>query len=126
MQPVAAAAIAATTASISFVTVLRAYHAGRLLSYGDAESHLNHARRVIDSLTPGVEQFGTVWLPLPHLLMLPFVANGTLWRTGLAGAIPSAICFVAATAFLFTLARRVNRDARQHTSKCPPPAQLPV
>jgi hypothetical protein len=87
--------------------VLRAYRAGWLLYYGDAESHLNHARRVFDSLTPGSEQFGTVWLPLPHLLMLPIIANNTLWYTGLAGAIPSAICFVAATTFLFAATRRL-------------------
>ena len=70
MQWVATAGIAAVTASISFAAVLWAYHAGWLLYYGDAESHLNHARRVFDSHTPGAEQLGTVWLPLPHLLML--------------------------------------------------------
>ena len=101
MRWVATAGIAAVTASISFAAVLWAYHAGWLLYYGDAESHLNHARRVFDSHTPGAEQLGTVWLPLPHLLMLPFVANDTLWRTGLAGSIPSATCFVIATTFLF-------------------------
>ncbi len=66
-----------------------------LLYYGDAEAHLNIARRIVDSRTPGCDQIGTVWLPLPHLLMLPFVRNDWLWRSGLAGAIPSAICFVA-------------------------------
>ena len=30
------------------------------------------ARRILDSLTPGWQQIGAVWLPLPHLLnMLP-------------------------------------------------------
>src|SRR4051812_19767499 len=48
---------------------------GWILYYGDAEAHLNIARRVIDSRTPGYEQIGTVWLPLPHVLMLPFVGN---------------------------------------------------
>jgi hypothetical protein len=74
---------------------------GYLLYYGDAQAHLNIARRMIDSRTPGYDQIGTVWLPLPHLLMLPAVANDHLWRTGLAGAIPSAICFVIAATFLF-------------------------
>lgn len=105
---VSTAAIALCTAAISLASGLRIYLAGWLLYYGDAESHLNHARRVLDSLTPGVEELGTVWLPLPHLLMLPFVANDTLWRTGLAGAIPSAISFVAATTFLFAATRRLT------------------
>lgn len=83
------------------------YAQGWLLYSGDAEAHLNIARRVCDSLTPGYEQIGTVWLPLPHALMLPFVGNDGLWRTGLAGAIPSGICLVAAGLFLFGAARRV-------------------
>jgi hypothetical protein len=80
---------------------------GYLLYYGDAEAHLNIARRVFDSRTPGAEQLGTVWLPLPHLLMLPLVRHDALWRTGLAGALPSAAAFVVAGAFLFAAVRRL-------------------
>ena len=83
------------------------YRQGYLAYYGDAEAHLNIARRILDSRTPGYDQIGGVWLPLPHLLLLPFARNDTLWRTALAGAIPSGICFVVAGAFLFTAARRV-------------------
>ena len=64
---------------------------GYTLYYGDAEAHLNHARRLIDSRTPGLDQLGTVWLPLPHLLALPLVSDDRLWHSGLAGAIPSAV-----------------------------------
>src|SRR4051794_19433560 len=60
------------------------YSKGYVCYYGDAEAHLNIARRIVDSLTPGRDQIGTVWLPLPHLLMLPFAANDHLWQTGLA------------------------------------------
>ena len=83
------------------------YRQGYLAYYGDAEAHLNIARRILDSRTPGYDQIGGVWLPLPHLLLLPFARNDTLWRTALAGAIPSGICFVVAGAFLFAAARRV-------------------
>ena len=83
------------------------YHGGYILYLGDAESHLNIARRIVDSRTPGIDQVGTVWLPLPHLLMVPFAARDDLWKSGLAGAIPSAICFVIAGSFLFAAARRV-------------------
>jgi hypothetical protein len=78
---------------------------GWILYYGDAEAHLNIARRVIDSRTPGYEQIGTVWLPLPHVLMLPFVGNMTLWRTGLAGSVPGVICFALAGTALFAAVR---------------------
>ena len=82
------------------------YAHGYTLYYGDAEAHLNIARRVVDSRTPGPEQLGTVWLPLPHLLMLPFVRNDHLWRTGLAGVIPSTASFIVAGLALFASVRR--------------------
>lgn len=84
---------------------------GWTLYYGDAEAHLNIARRVLDSRTPGYEQLGTVWLPLPHILMLPLAANRFLWRSGLAGAIPAAGAFVIAAVFLFLAARRAFNSA---------------
>ena len=40
-----------------------------LLLYGDAVAHINIARRVFDSQTPGLLQLGTVWLPLPLSLI---------------------------------------------------------
>ncbi|MDA6399016.1 hypothetical protein OSK33_24620, partial [Escherichia coli] len=36
---------------------------GYTISYGDAESHLNIAKRVVDSLTSGFAQLGGIWLP---------------------------------------------------------------
>src|SRR5258706_5846837 len=80
---------------------------GYTLYYGDGEAHLNIARRILDSRTPGSEQLGTVWLPLPHLLMIPFVTRDSWWHSGLAGAIPSAASFVIASAFLFAAARHL-------------------
>ncbi|MEQ1883598.1 MAG: glycosyltransferase family 39 protein [Bryobacteraceae bacterium] len=79
---------------------------GFTLFYGDAEAHLNIARRVLDSRTPGPEQLGTVWLPLPHLLMIPFVGRDDWWHSGVAGAIPAAACFVIAAMFLYAAALR--------------------
>lgn len=83
------------------------YAHGWLLYYGDAEAHLNTARRIVDSQTPGYEQIGRIWLPLPHLLMALLARYDRLWRSGLAGSIPSALCFVAAGMFLFGAARRL-------------------
>jgi hypothetical protein len=80
---------------------------GYTLYDGDAEAHLNIARRVLDSRTPGSEQLGTVWLPLPHVLMLPFVMHWNWWRGGVGGAVPSAAAFVGAGCFLFAAGRRL-------------------
>ena len=84
---------------------------GSTLYFGDAEAHLNIARRILDSRTPGLSQLGTTWLPLPHLLMLPWVRNDELWKTGLAGAIPAAIAMTVAGTFLFASVRRIFSSA---------------
>jgi hypothetical protein len=94
------------------------FERGYTLYYSDAETHLDIARRILDSRTPGTEQLGAVRLPLPHVVMLPLVmgygasdvrsqkTNDAWWRSGLAGVIPSCIAFVLAGIFLFAAARR--------------------
>jgi hypothetical protein len=79
------------------------YHQGAILLYGDAVAHIHIARRVFDSRTPGLFQLGTVWLPLPHLLDIPFIVNDRLWQTGLGASIPSMIAYVAGTLGMFRL-----------------------
>lgn len=83
---------------------------GHRLYYGDAEAHLNIARRVFDSRTPDGEQIGTVWLPAPHAAMLKWVRNDADWRTGRAGAIPAQLAFIAAALLIFDLTRRWARS----------------
>ncbi len=80
---------------------------GWTLYYGDAQAHLMIARRIFDAREPGYEQIGTVWLPLPHLLMLPFVQSEWLWRSGVGGALPVAGCYVLGGVFLFLGMRRL-------------------
>lgn len=99
--------VAGILTACSLSAILISYHNGWLLYYGDAQAHLNIARRVTESRTPGFDQLGTVWLPLPHLLMVPFARNNLLWRTGLAGSIPSSMCFVGAGALLFAALNRI-------------------
>jgi hypothetical protein len=98
--PVALAAVL-----LSFIALLLSYSRGYLLLYGDAVAHLGIARRILDSRNPGLVQLGGVWLPLPHLLMLPFVQKVEWWQNGLAGAWPSLICYIASVAGIYRLAR---------------------
>jgi len=91
--------------ALSTAATTLVYRSGWTLYYGDAEAHLNIARRITDSRTPGYDQLGTVWLPLPHLLTMLLAPNDRLWRTGLAGAIPASICFVIAGGFLYAALR---------------------
>jgi len=102
--------VALAAACISFIAFFVYYRAGDLLLYGDAVAHINIARRVFDSRTPGLLQLGTVWLPLPHLLILPFVVNRWLWQTGVGASIPSMLSYVFATVGIFRLARVLLRS----------------
>jgi hypothetical protein len=85
-----------------------------LLLYGDAVAHINIARRVIDSRTPGLLQLGTVWLPLPHLLMLPFLVSKWMWRTGIGGSIPSMLAYVFSVTGIFRLMKTVLPSSKGH------------
>jgi len=97
--------IAQLAACISFVSFFFCFQHGDVLLYGDAVAHINIARRVFDSLTPGLLQLGTVWLPLPHLLMIPFLLSDSLWQSGMGGSIPSMVAYVLGTAGMFRLVR---------------------
>src|SRR6202051_3480232 len=87
--------IALAAVLLSFVALLLSFSRGYLLLYGDAVAHLGIARRILDSRNPGLIQLGGVWLPLPHLLMLPFVQKLEWWQNGLAGPSPALPASIA-------------------------------
>ncbi|HEY7096172.1 MAG TPA: hypothetical protein VH437_05580 [Terriglobales bacterium] len=97
--------VASLTALVSVFSFLLYWRDGSLLLYGDAVAHINIARRVFDSRTPGPLQLGTVWLPLPHLAMMPFLVTNWTWQTGVGGSIPSLIAFVFGAIGIFRLVR---------------------
>jgi hypothetical protein len=71
--------------------------AGLTLSHYDAKAHLVVSRRILDSLTPGWEQIGAVWLPLPHLVNMLPVQIDYFYQTG-AFAVALSILQHAVTA----------------------------
>ena len=97
--------VLASTAAASALASIWSWQNHAMLNYGDAVAHLHIARRVIDSHRPGFSQLGSVWLPLPHLLMIPFVAVYAWWANGIAGMIPSALAYIAGCAGIYRLAR---------------------
>ena len=96
--PVVLAAIAAAVSATTWSALTHS-----MLLYSDAQSHLDIARHVTDGLRPGLVQLGSVWLPLPHLLLVPFVALNPLWHSGAAGAIVGGCCFVYSAVRIYTL-----------------------
>jgi len=95
---------------ISISGIVYSFQHDIIVSYGDAESHLNIAKRVVHSLTPGMAQLGGIWLPMPHILMLPFIYFDQLWRSGLAGSIVSGISFVVSSVFIFKLTELITKN----------------
>ncbi|MDP1677603.1 MAG: hypothetical protein Q8L88_12155 [Bacteroidota bacterium] len=90
------------------------YHRDNLsfIYFGDAVSHIVRARQFIDSQQPGLNNIGTVWLPLPHLLLLPFVAFDTLFYSGIAGAL-IGIPFLVGTGLLLFSIMEIITHSRQ-------------
>src|SRR6476659_4329604 len=99
--------VAQLAAAISIAAFFYYLRHNDLLLYGDAVAHINIARRVFDSRTPGPLQLGTVWLPLPHLVMLPFLLSRWMWQTGIGGSIPSMIAYVFSVLGIFRLVQSV-------------------
>jgi hypothetical protein len=93
LLPVVVTLIAAIAGSL----VAWRYHSlGLTLSHYDARGHLIVARRIFDSITPGWQQIGAVWLPLPHLLNAIPVQFDLFYRTG-ASAVAISIASYAIT-----------------------------
>lgn len=97
-------AFAAVIMVLSVISVLGFIHYfqnGLGLAYNDARSHLDIGRRVVEGLKPGLAQLGSVWLPLPHLLMTLTIWNDGMWHSGLAGALFSMVGFVVTGATIY-------------------------
>jgi len=93
---------------ISIANFIFYYHNGLGLAYNDTRLHLDIGRRVVEGLKPGLAQLGSVWLPLPHLLMVPTIWNDFMWHSGLAGALVSMISFVATGALIYLFLKELG------------------
>jgi hypothetical protein len=92
---------------LGFLALMICFTGGYVLLYGDAVAHLGIARRILDTRNPGLVQLGGVWLPLPHLLMVPLVQKMAWWQSGLAGAWPSMACYILGVVGFYRLCRRM-------------------
>ncbi len=97
--------VLAFSMAASFAAIIWSWNHAAMLNYGDAVAHLHIARRVFDSRTARLTELGSVWLPLPHILLIPFVQNYAWWANGLAGVVPSASAWIASCAGIYRLAR---------------------
>jgi hypothetical protein len=101
MRPAAQAGLVALV--IGAAAQWWAHRTGVVFAFWDAQAHLDIARRVVDSLTPGLQMLGTVWLPIPHLLLLPFTLVDSWWWNGVAGGIVGLGAYIATVAAVHDL-----------------------
>jgi hypothetical protein len=95
-------------AAVGFAASLYTTSTGFNLAYSDSQSHLTIARRIFDSKAPGFEQLGTVWLPMPHLLLAPFVQSLWLYKTGWAACILGILALATCVGGLYRTAARIG------------------
>src|ERR1700757_3461631 len=111
--------VAVLASFASVIAFLIYFRNGDILLFGDAVAHINIARRVFDSRTPGLLQLGTVWLPLPHLLMLPFLISKKMWPTGSGGSIPSLVGYVLSVVGIYRLMQTVLPESKTEEGQSP-------
>lgn len=97
--------IALIAASLSIAVYAWYESRGMTTLFNDARVRELIARRVVSSRTPGLAQLGATWLPLPGILMMPFIWSDALFRDGLAGSIPSMLAYVLTATYMYRLAR---------------------
>ena len=91
--------------------IARHYHTlGLTLSHYDARGHLVVARRIIDSITPGWQQVGAVWLPLPHLLNAIPVQIDWFYQTGASAVALSIAEYAIAAAEIAWIVQWLTRS----------------
>ncbi len=94
--------------TLSTFLFLYFYLNGLGLAYNDARSHLDIGRRVVEGLKPGVAQLGSVWLPLPHILMIPTIWIDVFWHSGLSGALVSMVSFVSMGVIIYLFLKNLG------------------
>jgi hypothetical protein len=98
--------LAAGVALWGAFAALHYHRLGLTLAHYDARAHLVVARRVFDSLLPGWQQVGAVWLPLPHLLNALPVQIDLFYRTGFSAVLISIASMALAA---WAIARLIER-----------------
>jgi hypothetical protein len=101
-------AVAVAAAGWGGIVAWHYHRLGLTLTHYDARGHLVVARRIADSITPGWQQIGAVWLPLPHLLNAIPVQIDLFYRTGASAVAISIASFAIAAAAIVWIVRALT------------------
>src|SRR5438477_1795736 len=112
MIPSARRGLPAALAAVGGTIVAIYYHRlGLTLSHYDARGHLVVARRIVDSITPGWQQIGAVWLPLPHLLNALPVQVDAWYGSGASAVAISIAAFAVAVGAISWIVLELTESA---------------
>jgi hypothetical protein len=104
-------AVALAAAAGGIFVAWQYYRRGLTLTHYDARGHLVVARRIADSITPGWQQIGAVWLPLPHVLNALPVQVNLSYRTGASAVAMSILAFAVATGSAAAMVRKLTNSS---------------
>lgn len=95
---------------LSVCTYAYFFSKGMALGYKDSISHLQIAARTLNSPTSGFAQLGGVWLPLPHIVMLPLIWFTPFYYSGFAGSAVSMVSFIVACVYVYKIGFGLTRS----------------
>ena len=94
---------------LSLAAQILSYYFDYNYAYRDSIFRMEAARRFFDSDNPGIiNQIGTVWLPVPNLILMPFAYVDYLWRTGLAASIVNFPLFIISSLVIFLSLKKIT------------------
>lgn len=96
----------ATAITIAALIVTARLHG--VLLYGDAMSHLEVPRRMLDGSTPGLAQMGGVWPPFYHWLIMAFIWYNPFYLNGFAGSIVSMAAYIVAVVLVYKIVAQLT------------------
>jgi hypothetical protein len=98
--------LAGVVAGLGFFYYYYSHHL--TIAHFDAKAHLLVARRIVDSVEPGYGQMGVNWLPLVHLIYLPFIIFDFQYRTGLIPSLISVTAFAVSGWLAYRISCRLT------------------
>ena len=108
LEAYAARGILVLAAVIGLASFVYCYLHGLSTVHWDAKAHLVMARRIVDSMAPGYANMGAHWLPLIHLLYLPFVLIESQYRTAVIPSLMSVCAFAISVWLIYRIAVRLT------------------
>jgi len=94
--------------AVGAVSFIFYFMGGLTVAHYDAKAHLVVARRIVAALEPGYAQMGAQWLPLVHILYLPFTLLNSQYRSGLLPSLLSVFAFALSVWLVYRIAVRVT------------------